>query len=106
VKLQSKSFLMEMTHASNLQPFIVRYSSIYFYFCNHPNHQKPSLVPSSEPLLAMEGQVPPNNKADQAAAKKALQIYREPRNIERERRWCEFLEKCKLSDVLVNTENL
>jgi hypothetical protein len=53
----------------------------------------------------MEDQLPPNNKADQAVAKKALQIERAQKARERERKQCEFLKKCTLSDVLLDAEN-
>jgi hypothetical protein len=53
----------------------------------------------------MEDQVPPNNKSDQAAAKKALQTERAQKSRERERKQCEFLRKCTLANVLLHTEN-
>jgi hypothetical protein len=53
----------------------------------------------------MEDQVPPNNKADQAVAKKALQLERAEKQREREQKQWEFLEKCTLSDVVVDAES-
>ncbi len=53
VKLQSQSFPMEMMRSSNLQLFIISHPSFCFYFCNHPNHQKPSLVPGLRKLLLL-----------------------------------------------------
>jgi hypothetical protein len=31
-----------------IQLFVVSHPSFCFHFCNHPNHQKPSMVPSLE----------------------------------------------------------
>jgi hypothetical protein len=53
----------------------------------------------------MEDQVSPNNKADQAVAKKALQTERAQKARKRERKQSEFLKKCTLADVLLDAEN-
>jgi hypothetical protein len=53
----------------------------------------------------MEDQVPPNNKVDQAVARKTLQTERAQKARERERKHCEFLKKCTLADVLLDAEN-
>jgi hypothetical protein len=54
----------------------------------------------------MEDQVPPNKKAGQAVAKKALQTERAQKARERERKQCEeFLKKWTLADVLLDAED-
>jgi hypothetical protein len=52
-----------------------------------------------------DSQVPPNNKADQAVAKKALQAERAQKSREKGRKQCELLKKCTLADVLLGAEN-
>jgi hypothetical protein len=92
---------MEMTRASNLQLFIISHRPSFFclyFFCNHPNHQQPSSMPSLE-----HGR--PGAAKDQAVAKKALQTERAQKAREIEREQCKFLKNCTLADVLLDAEN-